>query len=615
MEAIKQKKAGNTGKFANIFYAMKTVYESDHLLLWFTLIKNSMEQIFYVFFFVYLTKYIYDCIEKNIPYEKLFRFLVIACLLHVVIHFMCGWYETYRKIRTPEIYRNIFHKVMELSDELELRDYEDPAFYDTYAKALDRSVDSAMDLSIRFGVFSGNVISSVMALVIVVSVDPVLFVFMIIPIIASFYFGGKTNVNNFNMERDITRDKRMTEYVKRVFYEKKYAAELRLYDMPELLSKKQEEAVDRLAETTLKYKMKNAKYAFFTYGSYSIISGILAFLYVAFRVKVYGAENVGSYVAMVTAMGFASNQLRDAVTNGIFVGNESKLFKNLKDFLERAVEEKEPGEPINEINEIEFRHVSFTYQGAEEPTIRDMSFTWRRGERIALVGYNGAGKTTLVKLLMGLYPVTEGEILVNGTNINKIDLKQYRALFGTVFQDLQVFAMTLAENVLMRTPENDADYEKVAKALSNAQFDIENVALPNGLDSMISREFDENGFVCSGGQAQKIAIARIFANNPQMVILDEPSSALDPLAEYNMYNNMMRLSDGKGVIFISHRLSSARMAHHIFMMKQGQIIESGTHEELLEKHGEYYDMFILQGQNYQESVPEELLKGAQTFYE
>ena len=174
--------------------------------------------------------------------------------------------------------------------------------------------------------------------------------------------------------------------------------------------------------------------------------------------------------------------------------------------------------------------------------------------------------------------------------------------------------MTLSENVLMRRPENEADYEIVRKALKNAQFDITHRGLTKGLDTMISREFDEEGFVPSGGQAQKIAIARVFAHNPDMVILDEPSSALDPLAEYNMYNNMMKLSEGKGVIFISHRLSSARMADEIFLMKDGKIVEQGNHDDLMARGGYYHEMFMLQAENYQDSIPEEMLKGAAAYY-
>ena len=174
--------------------------------------------------------------------------------------------------------------------------------------------------------------------------------------------------------------------------------------------------------------------------------------------------------------------------------------------------------------------------------------------------------------------------------------------------------MPLIENVLMRRPEGEEDYKTAEKALKNAQFEVNHPALIKGLDTVVSREFDEEGFVPSGGQAQKIAIARVFAAKPDMVILDEPSSALDPLAEYNMYNNMLKLSAGRGVIFISHRLSSARMADKIYLMKDGEVVERGTHEELIALNKYYHEMFTLQAENYQESLPEEMLKGAEAFY-
>ena len=598
----------------NLLYVLKLVWESDRLLLIFTLFKNAVEQIFGVFFFVYLTKYIFECIEKNISYDKLFRFLVIACSLHVVIHFINGWYETYRKINTPEIYRTVFHKVMDITETMELKDFEDPGFYDMYARALDKCVDDAMNITIKTGVFIGNVVSTIMSLVIVVSVDPMLLFFMIIPIAASFYFGNKNSKCNYEREKAVTRDKRTAEYVKRVYYEKKYAAELRLYDIDSLFLKRQENAVENMEKLSLVYRMKSAIYSFCTYGSYSIVAGIGAYIYVAIVIKTGHATSIASYIAMISAMAFSTNQLKTAVENGIYMSNESMLFRNLRDFLNRPAAEHVERKDCGLIETIEFQDVSFTYPGADLPTIQNMNFVWKRGDRIALVGYNGAGKTTLVKLIMGLYPVTDGRILVNGIDMNEIDGTNYRKHLGTVFQDLQVFAMTLCENVLMESPTCEEDYAKAGKALSMAQFDVNHQGLTKGLDTIISREFDEEGFVCSGGQAQKIAIARVFAQNPEMVILDEPSSALDPLAEYNMYNNMMHLSDGKGVIFISHRLSSARMAHRIYMMKNGSILEAGTHEELMDKRGEYYNMFMLQAQNYQDSIPEEMLKGAQAFY-
>ncbi|MBR4168830.1 MAG: ABC transporter ATP-binding protein [Lachnospiraceae bacterium] len=598
----------------NLMYALKQVWLADKLLLIFTLFKNSVEQIFYVFFFVYLTKYIFNCIEQNIPYTQLFRFLVIACSLHIVVHFICGWYEAYRKVKTPAVYRQIFHRVMDLSDDLELSDYESPEFYDKYARALDHCVDDAIDIAIKTGVYIGNVVSTVMSLIIVLSVDPAFLFFMIVLIFFSFYFGKKNAKAHFDREKDITRNKRIADYVKRVYYEKKYAAEVRLFDINSLMLKRQEAAVSEMEKVSLKYRMKSAFYSFLMNGSYSILAGVVAFFYVVLKVRYGHVSDMSSYIAMITAMAFCTDQLKASVENRIFISSESRKFKNLQDFLEQESKEDAALEPVHEISSIELKDVTFTYPGASTPTIRNVSFQWKKGEKLAIVGYNGAGKTTLIKLLMGLYPVTEGAILVNGTDIGRIDPNAYRKCFGTVFQDLQVFAMPLSENVLMRRQENEADYETVRNALTNAQFDTNHPGLTHGLDTMISREFDEEGFVPSGGQAQKIAIARVFAQNPDMVILDEPSSALDPLAEYNMYNNMMKLSTGKGVIFISHRLSSARMADQIYLMKDGQIVEAGSHEELMAQKGFYQEMFLLQAENYQDSIPEEMLKGAAAYY-
>jgi ATP-binding cassette subfamily B protein len=256
----------------------------------------------------------------------------------------------------------------------------------------------------------------------------------------------------------------------------------------------------------------------------------------------------------------------------------------------------------NNLDSIEVKNLDFTYQGASEPTLHDLTFTVKKGERIALVGHNGAGKTTLVKLLMGLYEPTAGEIRVGGHRVKEYEPKAYRSRFGTVFQDLQVFALSFAENILMRKPQNDDERNMVITAMKKAQLDVPE----GGIDAIVSREYDEKGVVLSGGQAQKLAIARVFAQDPAVVILDEPSSALDPISEFHMYENMLQLSENKIVILISHRLSSARLADKIYMLKQGRIIEQGTHDELMDKEGKYAQMFSLQAQNYQESLPDEM---------
>ena len=363
----------------NLMYALKQVWKADKKLLIFTLFKNSIEQVFYVFFFVYLTKYIFNCIERNISYKNLLCFLIVACSLHVVIHFICGWYEAYRKIKTPEIYRQIFHRVMDISDRLELKDFESPDFYDRYARALDRCVESSINIAIKTGVFIGNIFSTIMSLVVVVTVDPALLIFMVIPIFVSLYFGKKNAKANYDREKNITRDKRIADYVKRVYYEKKYAAEVRLFDINSLMLEKQEKAVNSMERVSLKYRMKSAFYAFLMKGSYSILAGIFAYLYVAFKVKYGNVTDLSSYVAMITAMAFSTDQLKAAVENRIFISNESKLFQNLADFLEQDREEKKSKTIIDEIVSVELCNLTFTYPGADKPTIENMSFKMEQG--------------------------------------------------------------------------------------------------------------------------------------------------------------------------------------------------------------------------------------------
>lgn len=246
---------------------------------------------------------------------------------------------------------------------------------------------------------------------------------------------------------------------------------------------------------------------------------------------------------------------------------------------------------------LELKNVSFAYPEAEKNIINGINMTVKAGQKIALVGYNGAGKSTLVKLLLRLYDVSGGDILINGKIIKDYTLCSYRNKFGTVFQDFQLYAADIAENVL--TDEySEGDQPRVLEALKNSGFEERLSSLNEGIHTPLTKEFDQSGINLSGGEAQKVAISRVFAKDCEIVILDEPSSALDPLAEYAMYEAMMNACRDKAVIFISHRLSSAVLADRVYLMEKGEIIESGTHRELLEKGGKYADMWSKQAEKY-----------------
>ena len=271
----------------------------------------------------------------------------------------------------------------------------------------------------------------------------------------------------------------------------------------------------------------------------------------------------------------------------------------LLDSEDQAEEKPEARESYRLQGKIDFRDVSFSYV-PERKLIEHMNLVVEPGQMVAIVGGTGAGKTTLVKLLMGLYPISGGKLMVDGVDIREYDKRDYQRHFGAVFQDLQIFSLPLSHNVLMKEPENEEERALVVEALEKAQFADVLEKLPDGINSMVTKEFDDKGFICSGGQAQKIAIARVFAKKPDIVILDEPSSALDPIAEFNMYNNMLEASEGRTVFFISHRLSSARIADRIYFLEHGRIVEQGSHDELMQLDGKYAEMFRLQARNYKD---------------
>lgn len=587
----------------NMFQALHLIYEGDPPTCRLIFAKNIIEAVFDAICGVYFIKYIYECIEDQVDFHKLFVMVSAVCIFHIVVHLISAYSSYMEKISTMRIYRYIFQKIIHRAKKIEISQYEDPKFYDNFSRALDEALEQGMGGLFLTAWGVGCVFRALVALAILVSVDAFLILFVIPPLVCSLYFGLKESGEEFAARREETVGKRKMEYAKRVFYEKKYAGELRLYSMAKVMFRLHNEGYHERYE---KNKVHQRRIGIYRMIESLFFAGVISFgsyLYITYRLKVAGSASVAAYVAMVSAIGYIVTCINDALGHFSQAGKLCMYMKSIKDFLECPVEKvvENAIPPREDMGEISFENVSYHYAGSEQMIIRDLNLRVHQGEHIALVGENGAGKTTLMKLLMGLYPVSGGCITVGGEDIARYEPEAYRDQFGTVFQDFQIFSLPLCENVLMRSPETEKERQIVIDSLEKAQFGEVLRKMPDGIDTFLTKEFDENGFVCSGGQAQKIAIARVFAKNPQVVILDEPSSALDPIAEYNMYCNMMEAAKGKTVFFISHRMSSARMADRILFLENGHIIEEGNHDELMEKNGRYAEMFSLQAENYRET--------------
>ena len=327
-----------------------------------------------------------------------------------------------------------------------------------------------------------------------------------------------------------------------------------------------------------------------------IFEGVL--LYAIYRNRVTGTVSLAELTIMASLMVAMTWILIRVFENVMEVLKNGMYLNNLKGFLE--YEEKIPedfdGEmPDADFKNLEFKNVSFSYKDKE--IIHNLSFKINKGEIAALVGHNGAGKTTIIKLMLRLYDPDSGMILYNGKDIKTYNLKAYRDIFATTFQDFKLFGMTVKENVLMgRHYENEN--ELVKEALKKADVLDRILELDKGIDSVMTKEFDENGCVLSGGESQKVAVARTFIKEAPMKIFDEPSSALDPIAEYELFNSIIGEGQDHTMLFISHRLSSVKNCDKVFMLEKGALIEEGTHKELMEKNGSYAAMYKKQAMNY-----------------
>ena len=260
--------------------------------------------------------------------------------------------------------------------------------------------------------------------------------------------------------------------------------------------------------------------------------------------------------------------------------------------------------PEEETCQIIFDHVGFRYADAGQDTLEDLDFTIRKGEKVAIVGVNGAGKTTLVKLLCGLYAPTRGRILVGGRDIREYDINDYYALYSVVFQDIYLMPTTIARNIAL-TEEERIDKDNLRRAIALSGLETKIADLPRKEDTLLMKGIQEKGIDLSGGEKQKLALARALYKDGRMLVLDEPTAALDPIAESEVYQKYSEMTSGRTAVFISHRLASTRFCDTILVLEGGRIVEKGTHDQLMELGGKYADMFRIQSQYYREGAQDE----------
>lgn len=594
---IKRGSDSSLSIFTNVFYFLGVLFKLSPALVVLECTAGVMRRLPTRIISVLGVKYVIDVIAAGGDKTKITMAVVVIGVVLLVTKTLDWLYcEFFFNTEREKLEGKLSQKLYKKARQLDLENYDNPDFYNNFILVINSSAGGIVGILSMIQGYVTELVSFFTICSIMLALDPVCL--LIIVAVVVIFTPVSKKIGELQAKRQIENNRlhRRADYFARIFYLQDYCKEVRVNNVTDLLIKRYNEAADAVVENQKKFVKKIDFLYFFQESGVQIIGFMLLLpLYLGYCVLVKKTLSAGDFVATFNGA-FSVSTSFSFLTVGVIrnFSELARLIDKYREFLARDVKildgEKvaECGEP----KEIELKNVSFTYPGNTSPTLNNISLTIRPKEKIALVGYNGAGKTTLTNLLLRLYDVTDGEILIDGEDIREVTVDSHRNRFSAVFQDFQLFSATLGENVSM---DEVFDNDGVSNALKYSGFSKE---MPNGNDTVLLREFDDNGVMMSGGEAQKIAISRAFYKNCPYVILDEPSANLDPVAEYNLNRAMMEAAKDKTVVFISHRLSTTINADRIYVMENGSIIEQGTHDELMKQGGAYAYMFNLQAEKY-----------------
>ena len=581
------------------FYAMSIVVEAiRHNLV------NFLEQTICVYL-------ILDVIETKKPYTKVLWVVGLFLLLDVFAAVISNLYEQKIKLKyLPIAQKKLKEMLYQKAGTVDLACYDDTEYYNDFMMSVSEADNAISRAEQLLRMIFGSLTVLLCYGTFFATQDVFSILFILIAFALRTIFSNMLNKWRYTIRQTENPLLRKREYVKRIFYLQQYAKDLRLNK--EAAGSMHEE-FDRVNEELYHlHKTMGKKSFLLEFTARYLMSGfMLDIVYVLYLIVRAVLTKTVSLSGVVVLYNSASN-LRRGLSTVVDLGPhmvETGLYvEKIRSFLDResTILNKKTCEIPEGAGVLECRNVSFGYQ-KDCPILRNVNLIIRAKEKVALVGYNGAGKTTLIKLLLRLYDPTEGEILLNGVDIRNYDVEEYRRYIGVVFQDFKLFATTVAENVVMdrvavedmdKTLRDDATERAVLEAVKKSGFSEKLATFPMGLQQELTREFSDKGTDLSGGEAQKLAVARAFYKNAGLVFLDEPSAALDPIAEYQLNRAMKEVAKEKTVLSISHRLSTTRDADVIYVMEQGQVIEQGSHGELLKQGGVYATMWEAQASRY-----------------
>ena len=489
-------------------------------------------------------------------------------------------------------------KIIKKTNEIDISLLENSEFYDKLDRARTQTAGRVDLMSNVLGQVQTTI--SIFSLVIgLIYFEPYLIVLLVLSIFPSFINEVRFSQQQYSLARSWTSERRELDYLRFIGANDKTAKEIKLFGLTSFLVERFKTLATRYFKLNKSLVVKRSSYGFL-FNVLGSISYYAAYVFIIYRV-LSGGITLGELTFLSGSFNRLMSSLRDFFSKFTRISESSLYLKDYFDFLDIPSEYKNEEEvPLPEKIKIgfEFKNVYFGYPESDNQIVKDISFVIKAGEKIAFVGQNGAGKTTLTKLLLRFYEPTSGEILLDGININRYNKANYQEYFGVLFQDFFKYEFSVKENIAIGKIDEINDYERIQKA---AELSLANEVvseLKYGYEQQLGKRFAK-GQELSGGQWQKIALARAYMKNAEVMILDEPTSALDAKAESEVFERFIGLIKDKTSVIISHRFSTVRQADRILVLQEGKILESGTHNELMENNKLYAQLFTLQAEGYQ----------------
>lgn len=579
----------------NFLFSIGKVWKVDKIYIIVSVLLNIISAIS-VYTYSYTLKVAIDAIENKLPIEVFIRNVLVMIIISLALNVVSLIFNNYFWVATSEVVVKFNKEFSMKSLKIDYELYERSDIQDEEQKARRGIAYNGIVGMVTDGfMIVKSVIKIIIALAIISQVSIILILIILGSSVLKYFIETyREKKRKTDYIDHLPKLNRKISYANNISKNLSIGKDLRIYNMNKFIEKERESVVNEYTQIYKKYLVKETIINLFRQ-VLSLIDELCLYGFMIYEV-LFNAMSIATFTFMISSVRRLTNAISSliisysrVVSDSLRVNDYHKFYSNDL-FIDYEIKEFD-----EEFKSIEFKNVSYSYYCQEGVALDNVSFKINKGEKVALVGYNGAGKTTLIKLICGLYHPVEGEILINGINIERFDRAILSKYISPVFQDTVNYSIDVEENVVLRST---IDSSRVDYVLEEVGLTQKIDSLPNKKRTIMSRDIDEKGIELSGGESQKLSLARAIYKSSPLLILDEPTSAMDPLSEYNLYNNINRIIEDNAAIFISHRLSSTRFCDRIILLDNGKIIETGTHDELMNLNGEYSKLFNMQAEYY-----------------